>query len=51
MRLGRFDEARVAWQTALDAKPSRHGEWYGYAEFCLFIGQDDEYRRGRTGLA
>ena len=49
-RLGRGDEARVAWQTTLEVKPSRHDVWYGYAEFCLFLGQEDEYRRARQAL-
>ena len=35
MRQGRVDEARVAWQAALEAKPTEHNAWYGYAELCL----------------
>jgi eukaryotic-like serine/threonine-protein kinase len=49
-RLGRGEEARVAWQAALDANPPKHDDWYGYAEFCLFIGQEDAYRRARQAL-
>jgi serine/threonine-protein kinase len=50
VRLGRGDEARATWQAALDANPPEHDVWYGYAEFCLFLGQEDAYRRGRQDL-
>jgi serine/threonine-protein kinase len=57
-RQGRGEEARAAWQTALDAAPPGHAEWYGsaesawygYAEFCLFLGRENEYRRARQAL-
>jgi serine/threonine-protein kinase len=48
--LGRGDEARVAWQRSLEADPPGHDAWYGYAEFCLFLGREDEYRRARRAL-
>jgi tetratricopeptide (TPR) repeat protein len=50
MRLGRLDEARAAWKSALDADPLDHDAWYGYAELCLFLGDEDEYRRARRDL-
>jgi serine/threonine-protein kinase len=50
IRHGRLEEARVAWQTALGANPLDHNAWFGYAELCLFLGQDDEYRRARQAL-
>ena len=50
VRLGRGDEARVAWRRSLEADPPGHDDWYGYAEFCLFLGQEDEYRRARQAL-
>jgi serine/threonine-protein kinase len=50
VQLGRGEEARAAWQTALDADPPEHDAWFGYAEFCLFLGREDEYRRGRRAL-
>jgi serine/threonine-protein kinase len=49
-RRGRGEEARVAWQTVLDANPPGYDAWYGYAEFCLFLGREDEYRRTRRSL-
>src|SRR5262249_53996832 len=27
-----------------------HDAWYGYAELCLFLGDEDEYRRARRAL-
>jgi tetratricopeptide (TPR) repeat protein len=50
LRQGRLDEARVAWQTALLGNPLDHNTWNGYAELCLFLGREDEYRRARRDL-
>jgi serine/threonine-protein kinase len=50
MRLGRLNEARVAWKSALEADPLEHDAWYGYAELCLFLGDEEEYRRARRAL-
>ena len=50
MRQGRLEEARVAWQTALEGNPLDHNAWFGYAELCLFLGREDEYRRARQDL-
>jgi serine/threonine-protein kinase len=50
VRLGRGDEARVAWRRSLEANPPGHDAWCGYAEFCLFLGQEDEYRRARRDV-
>jgi serine/threonine-protein kinase len=45
-----LDEARAAWETLLALNPADHDSWYGYAEFCLFLGREDEYRRARRDL-
>jgi eukaryotic-like serine/threonine-protein kinase len=50
LRQGRLEEARVAWQTALLGNPLDHNSWFGYAELCLFLGREDEYRRARQDL-
>ena len=50
IREGRLNEARVAWQTALEGNPLDHNAWFGYAELCLFLGREDEYRRARQDL-
>jgi serine/threonine-protein kinase len=47
---GRMEEARVAWQTSLEANPLDHNAWFGYAELCLFLGREDEYLRARQAL-
>jgi len=47
---GRLEEARAVWQKVLEGKPKEHEPWYGYAELCLFLGKDDEYRRARREL-
>jgi serine/threonine-protein kinase len=49
-RQGSLEEARVAWRQALDAYPQEHDAWFGYAELCLFLGHEDEYRRHRREL-
>jgi tetratricopeptide (TPR) repeat protein len=50
LRQGRLEEARVAWQAALEGNPLDHNAWFGYAELCLFLGREDEYRRARREL-
>jgi serine/threonine-protein kinase len=50
LRQGRLEEARVAWQTALLGNPLDHNAWFGYAELCVFLGREGEYRRARQDL-
>src|SRR5262249_7622800 len=50
VQMGRTDEARVAWQEVLEANPSQYNDWCSYPEFCLFVGQEEEYRRARQAL-
>jgi serine/threonine-protein kinase len=50
LKHGRLDEARLAWRKALDTNPPEHDAWFGYAELCLFLGKEDEYRRARNEL-
>jgi serine/threonine-protein kinase len=49
-RDGPVERARVAWQTALETNPLDHNAWHGYAELCLFLGREDEYRQARQDL-
>jgi serine/threonine-protein kinase len=44
------EEARAVWAKALETNPADHAPWYGYAELCLFLGHEDEYRRARRTL-
>jgi serine/threonine-protein kinase len=50
MRQGRGHEVQVAWQKALEANPPEHDAWFGYAELCLFLVQEEEYRRASRAL-
>src|SRR5262249_7297723 len=42
--------AKLCLWAALKANPPEHDAWYGYAEFCLFLGQEDEYCLARHAL-
>jgi eukaryotic-like serine/threonine-protein kinase len=46
----RGEEARLIWQKSLENDPPDHDAWYGYAELCLYLGQEDAYRRNRRVL-
>jgi serine/threonine-protein kinase len=50
VRKGRGEELRREWRKALEADPPEHDAWFGYAELCLFLGHEDEYRRARRDL-
>ena len=50
IRQGRLEEARTVWRKVLDSRASEHAAWFGYAELCLFLGHEDEYRRNRRAL-
>jgi tetratricopeptide (TPR) repeat protein len=50
IRQGKLEEALAAWQEALGAGPTEHDAWFGYAELCLFLGHEDDYRRHRLHL-
>jgi len=39
---GRAAEAIADWKEALAARPPAHDEWFGYAELCLFVGEEAE---------
>src|SRR5205814_235858 len=47
---GRGEEVRREWKKALEANPPDHDAWFGYAELCLFLGDEAEYRRARQDL-
>ena len=50
MRMGQLDDAQRAWGKEIATDPKDHGVWDGYAEFCLFLGQEAEYRRVRRAM-
>jgi eukaryotic-like serine/threonine-protein kinase len=45
LQLGIGEEARTEWANALAAGPTDHEAWYGYAELCLYLGNEAEYER------
>ncbi len=47
---GGLEEARVAWEKVVERAPPDHDPWYGYAELCLYLGNEDAYRRARGAL-
>jgi serine/threonine-protein kinase len=49
-RRGRAEDAMAAWKAALAFNPPDHDAWYGYAELCLFLGREEEYRTARRAL-
>jgi serine/threonine-protein kinase len=50
MKLGRGADVHAAWKEELTAHPTEFDDWFGYAELCLFLGDQDEYRRVRREL-
>jgi serine/threonine-protein kinase len=50
VRRGRGEEVRREWQKTLALDPPQHDAWFGYAELCLFLGHEAEYRRARQDL-
>jgi serine/threonine-protein kinase len=50
LKRGRFQDARVAWQAALASGSPNHNAHYGYAELCLFVGEEVAYQRARREL-
>jgi serine/threonine-protein kinase len=47
---GRLVEARATWEKSLERDPPDHHAWHGYAELCLFLGNEEAYRRARKAL-
>jgi serine/threonine-protein kinase len=50
VRQGRGEEVRREWKKALELDPPQHFRWFGYAELCLFLGDEAEYRRACQDL-
>jgi len=44
IRRGQAAEVLREWKVALNLDPPQHVRWFGYAELCLFLGDEDEYR-------
>jgi serine/threonine-protein kinase len=50
IRHGRGAEAAAEWKEELATLPTAHDDWFGYAELCLYLGDEAEYRRARSDL-
>ena len=50
LQQGRLEDALASWRAALAADPLDHRDWFGYAELCLYLGHEDEYRQARRDL-
>jgi serine/threonine-protein kinase len=50
IRQERWEEARISWRELLDSNPTKYDDWDGYAELCLFLGQEAEYCRACEAL-
>jgi serine/threonine-protein kinase len=50
VRRGRGEEVRREWKQKLERDPPEHDAWFGYAELCLFLGHEEEYRLARQDL-
>src|SRR5262249_33974630 len=42
--------ARVSWKKCLERDPPDHETWHGFAELCLFLGQEEAYHWARKAL-
>jgi serine/threonine-protein kinase len=47
---GRASVVCATWKEELAALPPVHDDWFGYAELCLFLGDEAEYRLARGAL-
>jgi serine/threonine-protein kinase len=45
-----LEEARAIWERALEQNPPDHEAWYGYAQLCLYVGNEQAYQRARTSM-
>jgi serine/threonine-protein kinase len=50
VRRGRGEEALREWKKILELNPPQHTQWFGYAELCLFLGDEAEYRKACRDL-
>ena len=47
---GQLEKARKVWQEWQNTIPDDSDAWESYAEFCLYLGDEADYRRARTEL-
>jgi serine/threonine-protein kinase len=47
---GKPEAVRAAWAKTLERNPPDHPSWYGYAQLCLFLDDEEAFRRNRTAM-
>jgi serine/threonine-protein kinase len=47
---GRMEEGRAIWEKLLEANPPDHDSWNGYAQLCLYLGNEAAYKQARRRL-
>jgi serine/threonine-protein kinase len=50
LQLKRWEEARVAWEQCVALDPPEQSSWDAYAELCLYLGNETEYRHACQDL-
>jgi serine/threonine-protein kinase len=45
-----MEAARDAWESFLERNSADHKSWHGYAQLCLYVGNEGAYRRARKSL-
>src|SRR5262249_37498866 len=45
-----LEVALVSWRKSLERDPPDHEAWHGFAELCLFLGQEEAYHWARKAL-
>src|SRR5262249_14420983 len=45
-----LEEIRAAWEKSLERNPPDPDLWYGYPQFCLFVGNQEAYARARKAI-
>jgi serine/threonine protein kinase/Flp pilus assembly protein TadD len=47
---GQAEQVWIMWEEKLKDKPSDQDAWHGYAQLCLFLGKETQYRLARRNL-
>src|SRR5262245_28364066 len=47
---GGLEPTRVVWERILEGSPPDYDAWYGYAQLCAFLGNEEAYHRACKAL-
>ncbi|WP_425613551.1 protein kinase [Anatilimnocola sp. NA78] len=50
LKRGKLEKLQTTWQLSLAKDAAKYSAWYGYAELCLFLGKEEEYRNARREM-